>query len=195
MTIEQWMAEWGVGDPDASRGGLVEPHPAPSPREVHLLQRKATPIGKGLGKTTGWVHRAALKAKGVQHHVGVNYERIDDAGLHITHGEDRTDPQVLDVDTIVLCTGQESVNTLGPELAAARRHGARHRRRRRRGRARRQARHPPGHRARRARSETTVECSVPQRVKVAVDEAGGVAGAVLGAHPLTEGVCRRAGPR
>ncbi|GAA1981283.1 NADPH-dependent 2,4-dienoyl-CoA reductase [Terrabacter lapilli] len=118
LTVEQWMAEWGVGAPDASRGGLVEPHPAPSPREVHLLQRKATPIGKGLGRTTGWVHRATLKAKGVHHHVGVNYERIDDAGLHISHGEDRTDPQVLDVDTVVVCTGQESVNTLGPELAA-----------------------------------------------------------------------------
>ncbi|MEW1952514.1 NADPH-dependent 2,4-dienoyl-CoA reductase [Terrabacter sp. NPDC080008] len=118
LTVEQWMAEWGVGAPDASRGGLVEPQPSPSPREVHLLQRKSTPIGRGLGKTTGWVHRAALKAKGVHHHVGVNYERIDDAGLHITHGEDRTDAQVLDVDTIVVCTGQESVNTLGPELAA-----------------------------------------------------------------------------
>ncbi|HET9634185.1 MAG TPA: NADPH-dependent 2,4-dienoyl-CoA reductase [Terrabacter sp.] len=118
LTVEQWMAEWGVGAPDASRGGLVEPHPAPSPREVHLLQRKATPIGKGLGRTTGWVHRATLKAKGVHHHVGVNYERIDDAGLHISHGEDRTDPQILDVDTVVVCTGQESVNTLGPELAA-----------------------------------------------------------------------------
>lgn len=118
LTIERWMAEWGVGEPDASRGGLVEPHPTPSPREVHLLQRKATPIGRGLGKTTGWVHRAALKAKGVHHHVSVNYERVDDAGLHITHGEDRTDPQVLDIDTIVLCTGQESVNTLGPELMA-----------------------------------------------------------------------------
>ncbi|GGN01534.1 NADPH-dependent 2,4-dienoyl-CoA reductase [Terrabacter tumescens] len=119
MTVEQWMAEWGVGEPDASRGGLVEPHPSPSPREVHLLQRKATPIGKGLGKTTGWVHRAALKAKGVHHHVGVNYERVDDAGLHISHGEEHSDPQVLDVDTIIVCTGQESVNTLGPELVAA----------------------------------------------------------------------------
>jgi len=118
LTVEQWMAEWGVGEPDASRGGLVEPRPAASPREVHLLQRKATPIGRGLGKTTGWVHRAALKAKGVQHHTGVSYERIEDAGLHITHGEERSDPQVLDVDTVVVCTGQESVNTLGPELAA-----------------------------------------------------------------------------
>jgi 2,4-dienoyl-CoA reductase (NADPH2) len=118
LTVDEWMAEWGVGDPAATRGGLAEPRPAPSPREVHLLQRKATHIGKGLGKTTGWVHRAALKAKGVHHHTGVNYERIDDAGLHITHGPERTDPQVLDVDTIVLCTGQESVNGLGAELAA-----------------------------------------------------------------------------
>jgi 2,4-dienoyl-CoA reductase (NADPH2) len=110
------MREWGVGAPDASRGGLVPPQPSPSPRVVHLLQRKTTPIGKGLGKTTGWVHRAALKAKGVQRHVGVNYERIDDAGLHITHGERHTDPEVLEVDTIVLCTGQESVNDLGPAL-------------------------------------------------------------------------------
>ena len=148
MTVEQWMAEWGVGEPDASRGGLVEPHPTPSPREVHLLQRKATPIGKGLGKTTGWVHRAALKAKGVHHHVGVNYERIDDAACTSPTVRSARDPQVLDVDTIVVCTGQESVNTLGPELAAAA-SGPRHRRRRRRGRARRQARHPPGHRARR----------------------------------------------
>ncbi|HET7798981.1 MAG TPA: NADPH-dependent 2,4-dienoyl-CoA reductase [Humibacillus xanthopallidus] len=118
LTIEQWMAEWGVGSPDGSRGGLVAPQPAASPREVHLLQRKATSIGRGLGKTTGWVHRASLKAKGVHHHVGVNYERIDDAGLHISHGPDHADPEVIAVDTIVLCTGQESVNDLGPLLAA-----------------------------------------------------------------------------
>ena len=149
MSVEQWMAEWGVGEPDASRGGLVEPHPSPSPREVHLLQRKATPIGKGLGKTTGWVHRAALKAKGVHHHVGVNYERIDDAGLHITRGEDRTDPQVLDVDTIVRLH-RPGVGQHARSRARGRgSHGARHRRRRRRGGARRQARDPPGHRARR----------------------------------------------
>ncbi len=116
LTVEQWMAEWGVGSPDASRGGLVDPQPEASPREVHLLQRKDTPIGKGLGRTTGWVHRAALKAKGVHHHVGVNYERVDDAGLHVTHGPDRADPQVLDVDTVVLCTGQESVNGLATTL-------------------------------------------------------------------------------
>jgi 2,4-dienoyl-CoA reductase (NADPH2) len=116
LSVEEWMAEWGVGSPDASRGGLVKAAPTPSPREVHLLQRKSSSIGKGLGKTTGWVHRAALKAKGVQQHVGVNYERIDDAGLHISFGEDHRDPQVLDVETIVLCTGQDSVNGLVPAL-------------------------------------------------------------------------------
>jgi 2,4-dienoyl-CoA reductase (NADPH2) len=111
------MAEWGVGAPDASRGGLVDASPAPSPREVHLLQRKSSPIGKGLGKTTGWVHRASLRAKGVHQHVGVNYERIDDAGLHVSFGKDRGDRTVLDVETIVLCTGQESVSSLGAALA------------------------------------------------------------------------------
>jgi len=116
LSVQEWMAEWGVGTPDASRGGLVPAAPAPSPREVHLLQRKSSSIGKGLGKTTGWVHRASLKAKGVHQHVGVNYERIDDAGLHVTFGEERRDPTVLDVDTIVLCTGQESVNSLAATL-------------------------------------------------------------------------------
>ncbi len=116
LDVHEWMKEWGVGAPDGSRGGIVRPQPEPSPRVVHLLQRKTTSIGKGLGKTTGWVHRAALKAKGVQHHVGVNYERIDDEGLHITHGEERTNPEVIAVDTVVLCTGQESVNDLGPAL-------------------------------------------------------------------------------
>ena len=118
MGVEEWMAEWGVGSPDGTRGGLVPAEPAPSPREVHLLQRKTSRIGKGLGKTTGWVHRAALKAKGVHQHPGVNYERIDDAGLHVSFGQERANPTVIEVDTIVLCTGQESVNTLGVELAA-----------------------------------------------------------------------------
>jgi 2,4-dienoyl-CoA reductase (NADPH2) len=76
------------------------------------LQRKASRIGKGLGKTTGWVHRAALAAKGVEQLTGVNYERIDEEGLHITFGPERARPQVLDVDTVVVCAGQESVRDL-----------------------------------------------------------------------------------
>lgn len=112
--VAVWRRAWGVGDPAAARAGLVEraPHaqlPDAIDREVHLLQRKSTRIGAGLGKTTGWVHRAELRAAGVVQHAGVAYRRIDDAGLHITvDGAER----VLAVDSVVLCTGQVS------ELAA-----------------------------------------------------------------------------
>ncbi|MGE9808414.1 FAD-dependent oxidoreductase [Janibacter sp. G1551] len=117
LHLDEWRREWGVGDPEGTRGGIVAPAPEPSPRTVHLLQRKDSKIGKGLGKTTGWVHRAALQAKGVEQLTGVNYERIDDEGLHITFGEERTGARVLAVDTVVLCTGQESVNGLATALA------------------------------------------------------------------------------
>jgi len=116
---EQWLAEWGVGDPAEARGGIVTAAPEPSPREVLLLQRKTSGVGKGLGKTTGWVHRAALKARGVETINGVNYERIDDAGLHVSFGEKRERARVLAVDDIVLCAGQESRRELADELAAA----------------------------------------------------------------------------
>ena len=105
MSIEEWKKVWGIGDPAEHRGGLTDPVDEDSGREVHLLQRKDTPIGKGLGKTTGWVHRAELKKAGVIKHIGVTYRKIDDAGLHIT--EDGVE-KILDVDTIVVCTGQES---------------------------------------------------------------------------------------
>lgn len=112
-----WRAEWGVGDPASTRGGVVAPHPEPSPREVVLLQRKATSIGKGLGKTTGWVHRASLRAKGVEQVTGVAaYERIDDNGLHLALGEGGSQKRVIPVDTVVVCAGQESVRTLADAL-------------------------------------------------------------------------------
>ena len=88
--LKEWKAEWGVADPQETRGALTTPIPAPAAREVYLLQRTKGPQGKGLGKTSGWVHRASLKAKGVQQLSGVNYERIDDDGLHITFGSDRS---------------------------------------------------------------------------------------------------------
>ncbi|MGV9363153.1 FAD-dependent oxidoreductase [Amycolatopsis sp. NPDC003731] len=111
-----WMAEWGVTDPEQAAGGLGTPKPEPSPRQVFLLQRKKSGIGAGLGKTSGWVHRAALKAKRVEQLPGVTYDRIDDDGLHITvDGE----PRVLDVDTVVVCAGQEPVRDLADELRAA----------------------------------------------------------------------------
>ncbi|MBB4686867.1 NADPH-dependent 2,4-dienoyl-CoA reductase [Amycolatopsis jiangsuensis] len=110
---DAWMAEWGVTDPALVPGGLTRPRPAPSPRQVYLLQRKKTPIGAGLGKTSGWVHRAALRAKGVERITGVGYERIDDAGLHLSvDGR----PRLLAVDTIVVCAGQEPVRELAGRL-------------------------------------------------------------------------------
>jgi 2,4-dienoyl-CoA reductase (NADPH2) len=84
-----------------------------------LLQRKATGLGKGLGKTTGWIHRAALKMKKVQMIGGVNYEGIDARGLHLSFGEKREKPTLLEVDTIVLCTGQEPLRELYDPLKAA----------------------------------------------------------------------------
>ncbi|MDV8054149.1 NADPH-dependent 2,4-dienoyl-CoA reductase [Rhodococcus sp. IEGM 1343] len=119
LDLKEWKQEWGVTEPEAAPGALTTPVPAPSPREVYLLQRKPGRIGAGLAKTTGWVHRAALKAKGVHQLSGVNYEKIDDAGLHISFGDKHERPRVLEVDTIVICAGQESVRDLVDDLKAA----------------------------------------------------------------------------
>jgi 2,4-dienoyl-CoA reductase (NADPH2) len=116
-TTEDWMGHWGVGDPATHRGGLRTPVPRHAIREVSLLQRKTTPIGIGLGKTSGWAHRAVLRQSGVRQLSGVGYDRIDDAGLHLT--VDGV-PQVLEVDSIVLCAGQESVRGLYDTLAGER---------------------------------------------------------------------------
>ena len=112
LNLKEWKAEWGVADPQEVRGALTTPIPAPPTREVYLLQRTKGPQGKRLGKTSGWVHRASLKAKGVQQLSGVNYERIDDDGLHISFGQDRSDRRLLQVDNVVICAGQESVRDL-----------------------------------------------------------------------------------
>ncbi len=119
-TIEHWMERWGVTDPSLERGGLATKRKAPPKREVFLLQRKNTELGKGLGKTSGWVHRQTLKDSDVQMIKGVTYDRIDDDGLHITlrKGEDDEEARVLDVDTVILCTGQESVRDLVEPLEA-----------------------------------------------------------------------------
>ncbi|MFZ2501985.1 MAG: FAD-dependent oxidoreductase, partial [Nocardioides sp.] len=114
-SLEQWLAHWGVGDP-ALPGGLTEKAPRHPAREVTLLQRKTTPIGAGLGKTSGWAHRSVLKDSGVRLVSGVTYDQIDDAGLHITvEGASR----VLAVDHVVVCAGQESVRGLYDALLAA----------------------------------------------------------------------------
>jgi len=116
LNLKEWKAEWGVADPQEARGGLTTPIPAPPAREVHLLQRTKGLQGRKLGKTTGWVHRASLKAKGVHQLSGVNYERIDDDGLHISFGPGRQRPQLLAVDNVVICAGQEPARELADGL-------------------------------------------------------------------------------
>jgi 2,4-dienoyl-CoA reductase (NADPH2) len=119
LNIKEWKAEWGAADPQEARGALTAPIPAPPAREVYLLQRTKGPQGRGLGKTSGWVHRASLKAKGVHQLSGVNYERITDEGLHISFGPDRHRPRLLAVDNVVICAGQEPVRDLESELRDA----------------------------------------------------------------------------
>ncbi|MBQ0855568.1 NADPH-dependent 2,4-dienoyl-CoA reductase [Streptomyces sp. BH-SS-21] len=111
-----YFRHWGVDMDYQAPGGLAAPERPAPPRSVHLLQRKASKVGAGLGKTTGWIHRAELKHRGVTMVPGVRYDRIDDAGLHVTvDGES----SVLPVDTIVLCTGQEPRRDLYEALRAA----------------------------------------------------------------------------
>ncbi|MGV0837962.1 oxidoreductase [Mycolicibacterium thermoresistibile] len=114
--LADWLREWGVTDPADHPGGLTEAEPPAPAREVYLLQRKRSRIGAGLGKTTGWVHRATLRHRGVHQLTGVRYRRIDEDGLHLSvDGRDR----VLTVDDIVVCAGQLSQRELHAELSAA----------------------------------------------------------------------------
>ena len=119
--LQAWLTEWGVADPQDVRGGVAAAGPQPEPpvREVTLLQRKAQKLGKNLGKTTGWIHRAALQMKNVKMIGGVNYERIDADGLHVSYGEVRENPTLIAVDTIVLCAGQVPERSLADALIAA----------------------------------------------------------------------------
>ena len=120
LDLPEWMRTWGVTDPETARGGLAPegPRPEAPQREVILLQRKPERPGKRLGKTTGWIHRAALKMKSVEMRAGVNYERITDEGLWISKGEAREAPELLEVDTVVLCAGQLSERSLADALEA-----------------------------------------------------------------------------
>jgi 2,4-dienoyl-CoA reductase (NADPH2) len=118
LDLDAWLREWGVADPAVARGGLGKPELAPPLRQVYLLQRKAAPLGRGLAKTTGWIHRAALKMKRVEMIGGANYERIDERGLHVSFGESHEKPMLLEVDTIVLCSGQEPERSLAEPLRA-----------------------------------------------------------------------------
>ena len=112
----KFYREWGV-DPDYARaGGLCPPEVEASARQVYLLQRKSAKIGNQLGKTTGWIHRASLKARNVAMIPGVTYDRIDDLGLHVTIGGKA---ETLAVDTVVVCAGQEPRRDLVEALRAA----------------------------------------------------------------------------
>ena len=123
LDLAAWRREWGVTDPATVRGGVVRGQPSAPARQVTLLQRKAGKLGAGLGKTTGWIHRSALKMKNVEMVAGVNYERIGPheggLGLFVTLGEQRRDATVIACDTIVLCAGQEPLRELQAPLAAA----------------------------------------------------------------------------
>ena len=115
LDASRWMAEWGVDPTFDAPGGLAKPRPEPAARQIWLLQRTPGKPGARLGKTTGWIHRGTLKAKGVKMLGGVEYLGVDDAGLHI-----RVDgsEQVLAVDHVVICAGQEPRRELFDVLAA-----------------------------------------------------------------------------
>ena len=119
LHLDEWKREWGVGDPAKTPGGLERPQPSAPSRQVTLLQRKAGKHGAGLGKTSGWVHRATLKMKNVEMLAGVNYERVTDDGLFVTFGPERKDGTLVEADTVVLCSGQEPLRELAGPLAAA----------------------------------------------------------------------------
>lgn len=109
--IPTFMSQWGIDMTLSSRGGIegVQALPEPSAREIYLLQRKTSKVGAGLGKTTGWSHRMGLHMKGVKMINAVTYNKIDDAGLHVTINDEA---QILDVDNVIICAGQEPNKSL-----------------------------------------------------------------------------------
>ncbi len=117
LDIQAFLKEWGVDPKNNVRAGVegIRPVPEHSPREVYLLQRKDSKVGDGLGKTTGWIHRTSLKNRKVQMISSVQYDKIDDQGLHVTI---KDKPQLLEVDNIVICAGQMSKNELYEPLKA-----------------------------------------------------------------------------
>ena len=115
LDLAEWQREWGVGDPSDVPGGLLEPAPPAPARAVTLLQRKAEKPGKRLGKTTGWIHRASLAARQVQMLGGVTYDAITPEGIVL--GSDKGQ-RLLEVDTVILCAGQEPNIALAEDLAA-----------------------------------------------------------------------------
>lgn len=117
QNIPAFMAEWGIDMTFSSRGGVEDMTPAfePSPRQIWLLQRKSSKVGAKLGKTTGWAHRLGLQKRKVEMLAGCEYQRIDDAGLHLLVGGE---PQVLDVDNVIICAGQEPQRALAEGITS-----------------------------------------------------------------------------
>jgi 2,4-dienoyl-CoA reductase (NADPH2) len=116
LNPDKWLKQWGIDKSYAHPGGLTEPAPKEDGRQLYLLQRKSSKMGKGLGKTTGWIHRSVLKQHDVMMKTGVSYGKFDEHGLHIRVGEVS---EVLAVDNVVLCAGQESNRTLVEEMKAS----------------------------------------------------------------------------
>lgn len=115
LNPEKFYEEWGIDTHYEHIGGLKQPKVEVSEREIYLLQRKASSVGAGLGKTTGWIHRTGLKNRNVKMLAGVHYEKVDDQGLHITvDGK----PTVLEVDNVIICAGQESFTAMYDQLKA-----------------------------------------------------------------------------
>ena len=118
VDIGVFQKEWGVDFEKHPRGGVtgIEPQPAKADREIFLLQRKDSKVGRGLGKTTGWTHRLALSRRGVKMMNAVQYRKIDDQGLHILRNGQ---PELLEVDSVIVCAGQDSERRLYDALQAA----------------------------------------------------------------------------
>ncbi len=118
LSLESFAAEWGIDLSLEARGGVegIEARPSPSPRRITLLQRKTSKPGKGLGKTTGWIHRLGLRAKQVDMVAGANYERIDNEGLHLRVDDQ---PRLIEVDNVIVCAGQVSNRELADALERA----------------------------------------------------------------------------
>ncbi|MGO3412477.1 MAG: FAD-dependent oxidoreductase [Kluyvera intermedia] len=118
QNIAEFCVEWGIDTSLQLAGGLRPegPHLARSPRQIVMLQRKNSKPGEGLGKTTGWIHRTTLLSRGVKMIAGVSYQKIDEAGLHVEIGGE---PQLLAVDNVIICAGQEPNRMLAEPLQAA----------------------------------------------------------------------------
>jgi 2,4-dienoyl-CoA reductase (NADPH2) len=115
-SVAGFYAQWGIDPTFTARGGLVLPKPRPPRRVVHLVQRRTSPVGAALGRTTGWIRRAVLVQRGVRTVRGATYVRVDDPGLHLTVGGESV---LLEVDTVVVCAGQEPQRELYDALRAA----------------------------------------------------------------------------